>query len=278
MVIPEIELGEIAVQVLLAAVLVGALHPALEDGEVALDRVGVDDAANVLALAVSRRLVVDEARCGLHVHAGVIGVQRRFLGDVGLKDRDDSGGLDVVHDDGADLTGLAIDQGQHLHLVVVGALLRHAGLAADERLVYLDDAGHPVAVDAHGRKLAGAHRLAQPVRHEPSGAVGHAEGAVKLVGGEALLAGAKQVRRLKPQVQLDVGGLEHRADRHRELLLAGAAAAKAHATALDGSDPLDGAAVRAGRTSGPQQALKLGEGGGFVVEEGGGKGGHGLTP
>ena len=59
-VVPKVELREVAVQVLLAAVLVGALHAALEDGEVALDGVGVDDAAHVLALAVGRELVLDE--------------------------------------------------------------------------------------------------------------------------------------------------------------------------------------------------------------------------
>lgn len=38
----EIELGKIAVKVLLAAVLVRALHAALEDAEIAFDRVSVD--------------------------------------------------------------------------------------------------------------------------------------------------------------------------------------------------------------------------------------------
>src|SRR3954471_16617710 len=41
-VVAELELGHVAVQVLLVAVLVDALHPALEDREVALDRGGVD--------------------------------------------------------------------------------------------------------------------------------------------------------------------------------------------------------------------------------------------
>src|SRR3954447_13082612 len=55
-VVPELEFGKVAVQVHLAAMLVDALHPALEDAEVdalhpaledaeiALDRVGVDGA------------------------------------------------------------------------------------------------------------------------------------------------------------------------------------------------------------------------------------------
>ena len=47
--VTEIELGEIAVQVLLAAPLIDALHPALEDAEIAFDGVGVDPAAPILA-------------------------------------------------------------------------------------------------------------------------------------------------------------------------------------------------------------------------------------
>ena len=48
--VAKIELGEIAVQVLLAAMLVDALHPAFEDREEALDGVGRGDAA-ILGLA-----------------------------------------------------------------------------------------------------------------------------------------------------------------------------------------------------------------------------------
>ena len=44
-VVPEIELPEIALQVVRADVVVGALQPALQDREVALDRVRVPEAA-----------------------------------------------------------------------------------------------------------------------------------------------------------------------------------------------------------------------------------------
>lgn len=40
-VLAKIELGKVAMQMLLTAVLIDALHAALEDAEVALDRVGV---------------------------------------------------------------------------------------------------------------------------------------------------------------------------------------------------------------------------------------------
>ena len=42
-VVAEIELGEVAVQVGLAAMLIDAVHAALEDREHVLDGVGVDD-------------------------------------------------------------------------------------------------------------------------------------------------------------------------------------------------------------------------------------------
>jgi len=47
-VVSEIKLGEVAVQMGFAAVLINALHAALEDGKDVLDRVGVDEAADVL--------------------------------------------------------------------------------------------------------------------------------------------------------------------------------------------------------------------------------------
>ena len=48
-VIAEIELSEIAMQMSFAAMLVHALHAALEDREEAFDGVGMDFAANVFA-------------------------------------------------------------------------------------------------------------------------------------------------------------------------------------------------------------------------------------
>jgi hypothetical protein len=52
MLVAEVELGKIAVQVPLAAMLVDALHPALEPAEVALGRVGVHITADILAASV----------------------------------------------------------------------------------------------------------------------------------------------------------------------------------------------------------------------------------
>lgn len=52
-VIAEGEFGKVAMQVGLAAVLIDALHAALEHGPDVLDRVGMDRAANVFILGIT---------------------------------------------------------------------------------------------------------------------------------------------------------------------------------------------------------------------------------
>ena len=54
--IAEIKLGEVTVQMLLAAMLIDALHAAFEDLNRAFDRVGVDEPPNVFLLACGRRV------------------------------------------------------------------------------------------------------------------------------------------------------------------------------------------------------------------------------
>ena len=56
-VVAEIKLGQIAVQCFFAAMLIDALHAALEDREVAFNRVGVDVAAHVFVWLVVHGLV-----------------------------------------------------------------------------------------------------------------------------------------------------------------------------------------------------------------------------
>ena len=47
-VVAEVKFREVAVQMLFGAMLIDALHAALEDAEIAFNRVGVDGAAHVL--------------------------------------------------------------------------------------------------------------------------------------------------------------------------------------------------------------------------------------
>src|SRR5689334_12837291 len=100
------------------------------------------------------------------------------------------------------------------------AVVRPLRVLADESLVNLDNA----AARAERGEVAGAHRLADAVLHEPRGLVGHAQRAVELVGTDTLLAGGHEDDRLYPKVQGDLAVLEDRADLDGELALAVAAA------------------------------------------------------
>ena len=70
------------------------------------------------------------------------------------------------------------------------------------------------------------------MRHEPSGLVGHAKRAVELMGADALLAGAYEMRSEHPLVQRDFAALEHCADRDGELRAAVAAEIQARTMGL----------------------------------------------
>ena len=67
--VAEIELGEIAVKVLFAAMLIDADHAALEDAEIALDGVGVDLRAGlavgvaVFAARMVNRVMLAQSHC-----------------------------------------------------------------------------------------------------------------------------------------------------------------------------------------------------------------------
>src|SRR5260370_15209620 len=85
-VVAEIELAKVALQMLLRDVVIGAHDPALEDGEVAFDRVGVSLAAHVLTDPVVDRFVFGEHRAENAVLALAIGHQERRLIKLRFKD------------------------------------------------------------------------------------------------------------------------------------------------------------------------------------------------
>src|SRR5687768_3473755 len=70
MIVTEVELGQIAVEMLLSAVLVDTLHAALEGAEEASKRVGMRVAANILTGRVVHGLMVRELLTQLCVIAG----------------------------------------------------------------------------------------------------------------------------------------------------------------------------------------------------------------
>ena len=95
--IAEIELGEIAMQVSFAAMLIDALHAALEDREEAFDGVGVNVAANVLASGVAHECVSSELGTELGIEAAFVGVQGALARDVANHDVADVGNGGTVN-------------------------------------------------------------------------------------------------------------------------------------------------------------------------------------
>ena len=272
-------------QVLAVTVLVDALHPALEDGEVTLNRVRVHVAAHVLFRRMGGEVVRRKVVGQLFVLSRFVGVDGGFLGDVRFQDRKQGGHPQVFHDDAFRRARSAVDQGQDL--VLVRATTGGFGfleLVADEGFVNLNRAAASAEVDA----AIIAHRFTDAMGHEPSGLEGHTKGAVKLLGTDALLGGTHQVDGLQPQVQRDVAGLEDRADANRELGLAIAALFQAvtlnafrvflaglGANAFKDIHVADAATVRADRTLRPKHRLNMGKRCGFVVHVFGGQDRHG---
>lgn len=175
-------------QMVFAAMLIDALHAALEDREEAFDGVGVDVAANVFVLGMRDEFMRGEILAGATIDTALVGHERAFLGDVGADDRHDiahAGGIDM---EGAG-TATALDQRNDRVLVRTATRHRGALHATDIRLIHF----HGVAAAAHRSKLARGHSEANAMAQEPSGLVGAFEYAVHLVSADTLLRGAHKV-------------------------------------------------------------------------------------
>src|ERR1700730_6703533 len=137
---------------------------------------------------------------------------------------------------------------------------------------------HRSAIAAKRGRNKRTHSFTQAMLHKPCGFVSYLQRAVELVGADALLAAGHQMRGLEPLVQRDMTALEYGPDRHCELTLGWAAAPQAGATALDLGNPIKPTTARAKWPLSPYDSLQAGDCGRFVVEMGGGKNGHDLTP
>src|SRR6185437_7506173 len=258
--IAEIELVEVALQVLLAAALVDAFHAALEDRKEALDRIRVDVgivALNVLARAVRGLAVALEVAGGPAADAGIdpafIGHERAALGDVGLNDTADGLGGSILDLEGSGSTA-ALDQRYDLALTA-SALV---GPSAAHEIGFVGLDGRAGSAHRTSASLV-VHGLAQAVHHEPSRFVGDAKHAVHLVRRNALLGGAEQEGSHKPFVERHMGALEQRSDHDRELLTAGIALVVAR-TGGDSGCLGDCAAIAADRALRPEMAFEPGSG------------------
>jgi hypothetical protein len=106
---PEIELRQIAVQMLFPTVLVRALHPTLENAEIRLNGIGVNFANHVFASGMANNPVVRVFIVLAAIMGAVVGHDVRFLGDVGVDDRRHGGRIREFDMEAPDFT-LALDE------------------------------------------------------------------------------------------------------------------------------------------------------------------------
>ena len=281
MAISEIKLGKVAVKMLFPAVLIDALHAALEDAEKALDGIGVNWAKTIFTAIVAHNVVLREVVNEVAIVPCLIGHDPRLGGNMLAENGHHGRGLQVVYDHAARTTSIAVNKAQDFVFMSIAAPSQiapglHRIVATYEGLIDLDNA----AAGTERHMIASTHRLTYTMVDEPSGFQGHTEGTVQLVRANPLLAGADQEDRLQPDMKLDVAGLEDGPDFDGEWLAADIAlvGAYAGALALQLADAFKGAAVRAYALFGPDPSLDKFICCFFVVEVGFREYGHGFDP
>ena len=283
--VAEVELAQITMQVRSIAMLINADHAPLEDGEEAFDGVAVDGAARIFATAVIDRTVAQELFANPAVVAGAIGIE------VAIPVSSFERAGDLFHSQIVDMDGPStpapFDKRDYLHLVAP-AIAALPALAAGELVVLLPPEGfvgfngHSAATD--GREAIVFHRFADAMAKEPCGFHAALKHTLDLAGADALLAGAKQVDHLQPQMQRQMRGLKDGPHAHGEWLAAVIALVEAHAggcaSHLADARSISVAAVRADRTVRPKLRFDIGESAFFGLELGGieHRLGHGTSP
>ena len=175
MVITEIEFSGVTVQVMRTAMLIHAIHAALEDAEEACNRVRMRVAAHVFLRTVVDALMIGEVLTNLCILPCFVSHQGREVGYVFGKLLPERAGCNVIDMEGADLAG-TLDKGEHRFLVAVAATDLRSRLATDKGFVSFDSTA--AASQDPTRRV---HRFADGVRHEPCGFVLHLQRALQLV-------------------------------------------------------------------------------------------------
>jgi len=281
--VPEIELGQIPVQVLLAHVEVAADDSALQDRKEAFDRVSGERPAHVFVGTVVDGFVA-EVRSHAPIVPRFVGAEDRSVVDLIEENWAKLVGSDVANVEGANATA-ALDQRQDGFLAIDAA---SKPLTAMPVLFLAADVGfidfHGFTFAAERAKLAVLHRFANTVSEKPSGFHAALEHPLNLTGRNALLAGAHQVDHLKPQVQGKVAILEDSPHADSEGATAGIALAKANPAALALQAPdavgVTVATMRASRAIRPKQRLDIRERSFLIVEVGSAQNRlcHGVSP
>ena len=220
-VVAEIKFGKITPQVFLGNVLINAIDATFQDREESFDRISVNCAAYVFAIsmsdgAVRSKIVTDES-----VDFAFVAHQVALLIDVASHDAAKPVGRNRRYMERAHLA-LALNKGEYGMLLCgwqegfAGRLAAHVGFVDLNR-----DASAAKAIREDATVIG--HGLTDTVAEEPSGFHAAIEHPLDLPGRNALLAGAKQMNDLQPQMQRQMAVLENRADPHREGLFAGVA-------------------------------------------------------
>lgn len=128
-------------KVLFTAVLIDALHAALEDAEIAFKCVCMHVSTNILTFAVSGEVMLCKLRTYLAILLGFVGVDDCLFSNVLAQDRQQSGSLHVLDSEGFRLAAFSVNQRQHSILMSISArALSLPVLVADESLVNFDNA------------------------------------------------------------------------------------------------------------------------------------------
>jgi hypothetical protein len=110
--ISKIELRQIAVQVLLAAMLIDSLHATFEDRIIAFNGVGVNMAANVFLLAVIYAFMARKFGADFEILASFVSHQGGFAGHIGTHDWRNVGNGGAINMETAG-TAAPLDQGEN---------------------------------------------------------------------------------------------------------------------------------------------------------------------
>jgi len=271
--ISEIKFRQIAVQMLLFAMLVDAFHAALEDRIVSLDGVGRDYpltiVANIFIDTMLDGFMAGESLTDVLIMASLIGHQRSLASDVIADDRVNLSGAGILNME-ATRAALPLNESKDRVFVAPSATaLALAVNSSDESFVSF----YGFARAAHRGHADNAHGFTDTVRHEPCGFESYAKGSVKLVARNSLFGRAKQIHRLKPQVHRDVAILKNGADLHGELFAALVALVEANAGRFTGhlADPVEPPAIEGKPDLATHTDLNPREAGGFGLRNLGGQ-------
>ena len=218
MVIAEVEFSRVALKMLRAAMLIHAIHAALEDAEKSFNRVSVHVATYVsFALWFTVSCVADIAQ-GFDTGRAICHKMRvfRHLGLEGFQL--ERSGCNVVDVKGADMS-IALNKGKHSFFVGMATAFLVPGL----RPIKVSSASIVPLPTTKQTSAVRLHRFSQTVCHEPCGFVGHAKHALDLFTADTLFARCHQRCCEQPFIQRNLAALKNCSDRYSKLITAVAA-------------------------------------------------------